>query len=421
MITIQRLDLQGEGVAGELRIARALPGEVVEGAVAGGRIAQPRILTPSPARVAAPCPHYRACGGCALMHADDGFVAAWKAQVVARALAARGLAAPFGPTHVSPPGSRRRATLAGRRLKSGALVGFHARASDSLSAIPDCRLLDPRLIAALPALQAVTLAGASRKAELALGVTALQPGLDLAVAGGKPLEAGLRAELAQIAAGAAISRLSWAGETVFQAEAPWVVMGRARVSPPPGAFLQATPQAEAAMVAAVRRALGPARRVADLFAGCGTFALPLAEGAEVHAVEGEAAMLAALDRGWRGASGLRRVTTEARDLFRRPLDPEELARFDALVIDPPRAGAEAQMHRLAQARVPVIAAVSCNPITFARDTAVLAAAGYRLDWVQVIDQFRWSPHVELVARLALPHIPAQSPAPEPPCDTPSPA
>jgi 23S rRNA (uracil1939-C5)-methyltransferase len=176
--------------------------------------------------------------------------------------------------------------------------------------------------------------------------------------------------------------------------------GRARVIPPPGAFLQATAEGEAALLAALYEAVDGAARIADLFAGCGTFSLPLAEQAEVHAVEGGAAMIAALDQGWRQAQGLRRVTTEARDLFRRPLTPDELTRYDAVVIDPPRAGAEAQTAELARSRVPVIAAVSCNPVTFARDAAVLAGAGYRLDWVQVVDQFRWSTHVELVARFS---------------------
>lgn len=411
MIRIERLDLRGEGVAGGLRVARALPGETVEGEAVEGRIGRPRILTPSADRVAAPCPHYGACGGCALMHAADGFVAAWKQEVVARALAAQGLAAPFAALHSSPPRSRRRATLAGRRLKSGAVVGFHGRASAQVVPVPDCRLLDPALMALLPALAEVTGAGASRGGELALTLTALRPAPDLAVTGGKPLDAALRADLARIAAAAGLSRLCWSGETVYQSEAPWLPLGRARVSPPPGAFLQATPQGEAALVAAVRHAVGGAGRVADLFAGCGTFALPLAEGAEVHAVEGEAAMTAALDRGWRGALGLRRVTTETRDLFRRPLRPDELARAEAVVIDPPRAGAEAQVGQIAAARVPVVAMVSCNPVTFARDAQMLVQAGYRLDWVQVIDQFRWSAHVELAARLALAHIPAQPPPP----------
>jgi 23S rRNA (uracil1939-C5)-methyltransferase len=178
-------------------------------------------------------------------------------------------------------------------------------------------------------------------------------------------------------------------------------MGRARVVPPPGAFLQATAEGEAALVRAVRETVGDAGRVADHFAGCGTFALPLAEGAEVHAVEGDAAMLAALDAGWRAAAGLRRVTTEARDLFRRPLLAGELKRFDAVVLDPPRAGAEAQARALAGSGVARVAMVSCNPVSFARDAAILVAGGYRLERVQVVDQFRWSGHVELAARFEL--------------------
>lgn len=403
-LTIERLDLRGDGIAGDLRIARVLPGEQVEGEIVQSRIARPRILQPAPERVTPICLHYRRCGGCALMHAHDGFVAGWKQAVVERALAAQGLAAPFRPILTSPPRSRRRAALSGRRLKSGALVGFHDRASDSVTAVPECQLLDPALIALLPALEAVTLAGASRKGAVALTVTALQPGPDLAVHGGKPLDAGLRADLAGIADAAGLSRLTWDDEPVYQSSAPWLAMGRARVFPPPGAFLQATPQGEAALVAAAREAVSGARRVADLFAGCGTFSLPLAETAEVHAVESAGEMLAALAAGWRQAQGLKQVSTEARDLFRRPLLPDELSRFDALIIDPPRAGAAAQVEEIATARVPVLAMVSCNPVNFARDTRVLADAGYRLDWVQVVDQFRWSAHVELAARLSLPHI-----------------
>lgn len=401
---IERLGLRGEGVAEGIFVARALPGEVVEGEVESGRISQPRIVTPSPERVAAPCRHYKSCGGCALQHASDAFVAEWKQQIVAQSLTAQGLSAPFRPQHTSPAQTRRRATLSGRRLKSGALVGFHARASDTLAAVPDCRLLHPSLLAALPALEEVTLAGGSRKGELALTMTALDGGIDLAVTGGKPLDTALRLALPQIAARHALARLTWDGETLYQAQPPLLTFGRAAVSPPPGAFLQATADGEAVLVAAMLEAVGDARRIADLFAGCGTFALPLAEHAEVHAVEGNADMLAALEAGWRGTTGLKRVTTEARDLFRRPLLPDELARFDALVIDPPRAGAEAQFEQIARAKVPVIGAVSCNPVTFARDAKTLVSAGYRLDWVQVVDQFRWSSHVELAARFSLHHI-----------------
>ena len=400
MTRIERLNLRGEGVAEGVTVARALPGEIVEGEAEAGRIARPKIVTPSADRVAAPCRHYRACGGCALQHASDGFVEDWKTGVVRQALAGQGLEAPFRPTLTSPAGSRRRATLAGRRLKSGALVGFHGRASDSVTAIPDCLLLDPALIAALPALEALVTEGGARKGELRLTVTLYPQGIDVAVEDGKPLDRALRQSLPQIAGAHRLARLTWNGEGLFQDQPPLLAMGRARVSPPPGAFLQATPQGEAALLAAVREAVGAARQVVDLFAGCGTFALPLAETAEVHAVEGAAPMLAALDHGWRNAPGLKKVTTEARDLFRRPLLPDELRAYAAVVIDPPRAGAEAQIAELAQAGVPVIAHVACNPVTFARDARTLVQAGYRLDWVQVVDQFRWSAHVELAARFS---------------------
>ncbi len=404
MITVERLNTRAEGVGGGVSVARALPGEVVEGTPEGGRIAQPKILTPAPERVAAPCRHYKACGGCALQHASDAFVETWKTDVVRQAMAAQGIDAPIRGIHTSPPRSRRRAVLGGRRLKSGALVGFHARASDSVTAIPDCLLLDPALIAAIPALEALVAEGGSRKGEMRLAVTLFEQGIEVSVTEGKPLDKALSLSLPQIAGQFGLARLAWNGEVLLQEEPPVLRMGRARVSPPPGAFLQATPQGEAALLNCVTEAVGDAKQVVDLFAGAGTFTLPLAERAEIHAVEGYAPMLAAMDRGWRNAQGLKRVTSETRDLFRRPLMPDELKRFDAVVIDPPRAGAEAQVAELAKAAVPVIAHVSCNPVTFARDAKTLIAAGYRLDWVQVVDQFRWSAHVELAARFSRPHM-----------------
>ncbi|MFW5642351.1 MAG: class I SAM-dependent RNA methyltransferase [Roseicyclus sp.] len=402
-ITIDRLGHHGDGIAeGPVYAALTLPGEVVAGEIVEGRLAAPRILAPSPDRVAAPCPHFRSCGGCALMHASDGFVARWKTEVIQTALAAHGLAAPMRKIATSPPRARRRATLAGRRTKKGALVGFHARRSETIVPIAQCNVLAPALLATLPALEAITRLGASRAGALALALTLSPSGVDLAVTGGKPLDAGLQAELPRFAD--RFLRLTWNGEPVFADAAPVQRFGAATVTPPPGAFLQATVEGEAALVAAVQEAAGGAKRIADLFAGCGTFALPLASAAPVHAVEGDAALLAALGQGARHAPGLRPVTTEARDLFRRPLGPEELARFDAVVIDPPRAGAEAQTRALAAARVPRIAAVSCNPVTVARDVRLLVAAGYVLDWVQPVDQFRWSAHVELAACFRLPHM-----------------
>ena len=402
-LTIHRLGHQGDGIApGPVFVPLTLPGEVVEGVVEGDRLDAPKILKPSVDRVRAPCGHFKSCGGCGLMHAADDFVAGWKADVIATALAAHGVTAPIRPTLTSPPRSRRRATLAGRRTKKGALVGFHARRSDVIVPILDCHVLARPLTALIPVLAELTQLAGSRTATLGFALTLTEAGIDCAVTGGKPLDADLRAALPQFAD--RIVRLTWGDEPVYAEAAPALRFGTARVTPPPGAFLQATPEGEAALLAAVTEALGNAARIADLFAGCGTFALPLASRAAVHAVEGEAGLLAALDHGARHASGLRPVTTEARDLFRNPILPEDLGRFDGVVIDPPRAGAEAQCRALAASRVPRIAMVSCNPVTFARDAGLLIQGGYRLNWVQPVDQFRWTPHIELVASLSLPHV-----------------
>ncbi len=401
IVTIDRLGHLGHGIApGPIYVPGTLPGEVVEGTPDGDRLLDPKIITPSPNRVKPPCRHARACGGCQLQHASEAFVAGWKQEVVATALAAQGLTTAFLPLVTSPPNSRRRATLSARRTKSGALMGFHARASDTIAEIPDCRLLHPGILAAFPGLQALVLAGGSRTMELSLQVTLTRGGPDVVVTGGKPLDATLRMDLARLVETHAFSRLTWDGETVALRDRPALTMGQATVIPPAGAFLQATQEGEGALLHAVRDALGSQKRVVDLFSGIGTFTLPLAETMEVHAVEGDAAMTKALDLAARTTPNLHRISTETRDLFRRPLEPDELLSFTGAVIDPPRAGAEAQTDRLAQAKLPVIAAVSCNPVTFARDARTLTAAGYRLDWVQVVDQFRWSTHVELVARLS---------------------
>jgi 23S rRNA (uracil1939-C5)-methyltransferase len=402
---IIRLGHQGDGIAqGPLFASMTLPGEVVTGTTDGDRLSDVRIVKPSPARVAPPCRHYKACGGCQVMHASDAFVASWKTDVVRAALFAQGIEAEFRPILTSPPQSRRRAAFSVRRTKKGASAGFHARASDTIIEIPDCQLLLPELKTALPLAEALAISGASRKGELTVQVTQSDGGLDVLVTGGKPLDGPLRMALAAEAERFRLARLVWDDELVGMRLAPVQRFGTARVTPPPGAFLQATAEGEAALLAAVTEAVDGAGRIVDLFAGCGTFALPLAIKAEVHAVEGDAAMIKALDHGWRQTEGLKRVTTEARDLFRRPLLPDELKRFDAAVIDPPRAGAEAQVTELAKAQIGRIAFVACNPVTFARDAKILIAAGYRLEWVQVVDQFRWSTHVELAAAFTAPHI-----------------
>ncbi len=399
-LTIDRLGHKGDGLTSDgLLVPLTLPGERIEGDVANGRVDAPRILTPSRDRVRAPCTHFKTCGGCALQHASDTFMAGWKQKVVETALSAHGLATEFRPIHVSPPQSRRRATLAGRRTKKGALIGFHARRSDTIVPITECHIMRPEFMTVRPALAEITRMGGSRSATLGFTLTWSEAGIDCAVSGGNSLDDNLRLTLPQFAG--QFARLSWDDETVFVEAAPAQRFGPALVTPPPGAFLQATVDGEAALCAAAKEAVSGARNVVDLFSGCGTFTFPLAESAAVHAVEGEPYMIEALDHAMRHTQGLKPITHAVRDLFRRPLLPDELAKFEAAVIDPPRAGAEAQIAELIEAKLPKIAYISCNPVTFARDARQLVDAGYSLDWVQVVDQFRWSPHVELASSFVL--------------------
>jgi 23S rRNA (uracil1939-C5)-methyltransferase len=401
---IERVGHHGDGIAqgpdGQIFIPQMLPGEEVEGDLHGDRLENARIVTPSADRKKPPCTHARTCGGCLMQHASDAFVQDWKMGIVRGALSRQGLEAAFRPTITSPPRSRRRATLSARKTKGGVLMGFHARGSDLIIPVPNCQLLHPDLVAAFPALEALVKIGGSRSTEIDLTITRSLAGPDVAVAGGKPIDAQMRLELARLAETHGIARLTWENEVIALRTAPMQRFGKALVAPPPGAFLQATAEGEAALLSAVTEAVGNARRIVDLFAGSGTFALPLSEQAEVHAVEGDATMMAALEKGWRQAQGLKKVTTETRDLFRRPLEPDEFKGVDAVVIDPPRAGAEAQVAVLSRLTLPVIAMVSCNPITLARDARALVRAGYRIDWIQVVDQFRWSSHVELAARFS---------------------
>ena len=395
---ITRLGHHGDGIAdGPLFAPLTLPGEIVTGQPVGKKLEEIRIIEPSSDRVSPPCRHFKSCGGCQLQHASDAFLEDWKQQVVKTALASNGLETDFLPIAVSPPRSRRRATFAARRTKKGAMAGFHARGSDTLVDIPDCQLLHPDLMAGLPVAKALAQIGASRKHSVSVATTLSESGLDICVTEGKPLDGPLRVELATLAEQYALARLTWEDEVIATRLPPEQVFGDVRVVPPSGTFLQATKDGEEALRHDVQEIVGSSSKVLDLFAGCGTFALPMARHAAVHAVEGDQAMMAALDSGWRMAQGLKKVTHETRDLFRRPLMPDEVAKFDAAVIDPPRAGASAQISELAKSDIPVIAYVSCNPVTFAKDARHLVDHGYRLKALRVVDQFRWSSHVELAA------------------------
>lgn len=364
------------------------------------------LLQPGPGHRAdpPPCGHFGTCGGCTLQHMDDEAYAAWKVGIVRTALDRVGLGdAVLEPLARTPPAARRRARLAALRRGRRVWLGFNERASHRLVDLVGCPILTPRLEALLPPLRAA-LAEALPDGGACDAVAAdLEGGIDLLLVGPKRLERAARERLVRFAETAGIARLSWQADDRAESEpvahrAPVVVrFAGVPVTPPPGAFLQASAQGEAALLAAVRTAIdsgvGSAGKLADLFAGLGTFALPLArDGRSVLAAEGDAPAMAALGK---AGAGLRLVT-ERRDLFGNPLTGKELARFDAVVFDPPRAGAAAQAAALAGSRVPLVVAVSCNPATFARDARKLVDGGYALKRVSPVDQFLWSAHVELV-------------------------
>ncbi|MDB4245332.1 class I SAM-dependent RNA methyltransferase, partial [Amylibacter sp.] len=375
-----------------------LPGEHIEGNVENGRVNSPKIIKPVSDRIKPACKHFKSCGGCSLQHASDTVISDWKIRKTQDALSQVNLHPEFRPIINSKAGSRRRATFAAKRTKKGALVGFHGRASDVIIEISECPISDPILLSGMPAFSQFAILGSSRKAVLRISATVSGNSLDVKIDNGKKLSATEISKFAQICNQFKILRLMWNDDVIAQSNPPSQKMGLADVIPPSGAFLQATKSGEAALIKTVLEIIGPSKRVVDLFAGCGTFALPISSKATVHALEGDANMIAALDSGWRAAGGLHDIKSETRDLFRRPLMPDEFKKIDAIVIDPPRAGAVSQVVEIAKANVGRIAFVSCNPATFARDASILCNNGYNLDWVQVIDQFLWNPHIELVAQ-----------------------
>lgn len=402
--TVLSLGAQADGIAevdGEtIYVPYVLPGERVRIAPEeGGRASLLKVIEPSADRVSPPCSHFTRCGGCTLQHMAPAAYAAWKREQVAVALKARGIETEVTPLVAAPPRSRRRAAFALTRTKKSVTVGYYARGSHDIVLISECPLVVPEIERFIPRLGELVQPGLSRRTRASVLVTSTLNGLDVAVTGGKPLDGPLRAGLGQHAQAVDVARLSWDGEIVAERRTPEIDLSGLRVTLPVGGFLQPTQEGEAVLVRLVRGGLGDARRVVDLFAGCGTFSASLAATSAVHAVEGEKPALAALERAARTYGprlGLKPLTTEARDLARRPLLAEELNKFEAIVIDPPRAGALAQAEEIAKSKVPVVASVSCNPATFARDARALLDGGYRLDCVTPVDQFLWSAHVELV-------------------------
>lgn len=399
-------DLEGKPVfvpltqAGDQVMAR-ITGETAAGF--RGEIIE--LERPGPGRVEPPCPHFGPCGGCALQHLDHDSYRAWKDSLLPRALRQRGLdAEEIRPTTWIGPGTRRRVVLTARGGGQSLRLGFNERYSHKVVDLWHCLIVTPAILEALPPLRVALAAVPSGKQGLTVTLSETESGLDLLLEGEKALDLAAREALAALAEERDLARISWReakGETepLAQRRAPKLTFGGVEVTPPPGGFLQPSREGEAALSDLLRdgRPEG-ATRLLDLFSGCGSFSFPLLGAGSLKAVDGDAAAIAALANAARLPALQGRLETERRDLFRSPYLTEELDAYDAVVFDPPRAGAQAQAEKLAASRVPVVLAASCNPATFARDARILVDGGYRLRWVAPVDQFVWSPHLELVAQ-----------------------
>ena len=410
-VTVERIGGRGDGITDyrgrPVYVPFTVPGDRVRARLEGRRgdgqaASLVEILTPGPSRQAPACQHFGTCGGCALQHLDEAAYHEWIRDRVSGALERQRLRdVVVAPVIPAAPGSRRRATLAARATASGTVLGFRERRQHRIVDLRVCPVLRPELAAILPPLRDMLgrILRPGESAEIAL--TALESGIDATIAASADPDLAARETLAAFAESADLARLSWktgkaSAEPVAQRRPCTIVFGGVPVSVPSGAFLQASRDGEAALVRLVTDAAGRAGRVADLFAGLGTFGFPLAKTASVHAIDSDGEALDALRAAVNRAGMTSRLAVEDRNLFRDPLTADELSGFDAAVFDPPRAGAAAQAEQLAGSGVSLVVGVSCNPVSFARDAATLVGGGYRLEGVTPVDQFLWSEHIELV-------------------------
>ena len=415
-VTVTRVGTDGDGIAVQpdgtpLYLPLTLPGETVTARPlsrhGGGWLGETvSILDPSPARIEAPCPHFGACGGCVLQHWDAAGYQAWKTGLLEAALKRAGYdTSTIEPLATGKPGERRRMDLAARRMPGGVRLGLHRLRSTEVTDLTECPVLHPALFGLLSPLRTLLIRLQGLRREASVVANLLDNGVDLLLRTDADLPLADRQALTAFARAQDISRIAWARggdlpEPICTLRPPTTILSGVAVSPPPGGFLQATHAGEAAIVAAVLAGLPdklPARaRVGDLYAGCGTLTFALAQRVRVAAFEGDAATAAALRAAANQAGLAGRVEASQRDLARQPLMPAELARFAAVVLDPPHAGAAAQTAQIAAAKVPVVSYVSCNPSALARDARLLRDSGYRLLSASPIDQFLWSSRLESV-------------------------
>jgi 23S rRNA (uracil1939-C5)-methyltransferase len=409
-LVIDHVGHRGDGVAfadgQNVYVPYTLGGETVEVAPVPGHHPDRRHLLQveraSPERVTPFCPHFGTCGGCAIQHWETERYRAWKRDIVIETLAQAKLACEVYPLIDAHGLGRRRITLHARMGTHDVLkVGFAAANSHDIIPVDRCPILDPGLSGALDAGWAVAEPLISIGKPLDIQITTTNSGLDIDVRGSGPLPAPMIATLSRIAEQHRLARLTRHGELVLMRTPPTITIGTAQVTLPPGSFLQATVAGEETLAALVAEHCRRAKHIADLFCGVGPFALRLAAKARIAAFDNDEGAVTALQKAATSTSGLKPIKAQARDLFRRPLMPQELRDYEAIVFDPPRQGAQAQVLQLAASKIPVVVAVSCNVATFARDARILVDGGYRLEGVTPVDQFRHTPHVELVARFVL--------------------
>jgi 23S rRNA (uracil1939-C5)-methyltransferase len=405
-LAIERLGHRGDGMAngpvGPIYVPYTLPGDIVDAENVAGhpdRRHLLRVVAPSPDRVAPFCPHFGVCGGCAIQHWRESLYRVWKRDLVVAALRHVGIAAPVDDLIEAHGAGRRRAVFHARRgTKEIVEVGFAALRAHTIVPIDRCPVLDPGMADAVEIAWEIADILKPQGKPLDIHITATDNGLDIDIRGSGPLTVESTAALARLADTTRAARITRHGELIAQVAPPAITMGRAKVVLPPGSFLQATTLGEETLARLVMRHAEKAKVVADLFCGVGPFALRLAEQTRVSAWDSDRKAIEALGRAAAATSGLKPVAAAARDLFRRPLVPEELRSFDTVIFDPPRQGAEAQAREVARSSVANVIVVSCNPSTFARDARLLCDGGYRLERVTPVDQFKYTAHVEIAAQ-----------------------
>lgn len=401
-VRITGLGVEGDGVAtnaaGEqVFIPQALPGEVWR--IYEGYAPEPVELLPERRRL--PDPKDEPCGGCVARHMPMAMYQDWKREFLVRALRQQGIATEIQPLITVPEHSRRRATFNAQHIGGMMRIGYHGRRSHDLVSAEECPVLDKRIVALLPALAQLAEVVAARDDTPRISITLTDTGADVDVEGREDkLNARARTRISEITAAARMARVSVGGVPVIERQAPVLHFAGKAVTPSPGAFLQAVPQAEQAMIELVTAALGKARHVGDLFCGLGTLTLPIARKSRVLAYDADRTSITVLNEAQRKNQGLKPIKAAPRDLFRDPLSLLEMKELDAVVLDPPRAGAKAQCERIAGTKIKRVVMVSCSPATLARDLRILIDGGYRLDAVTPIDQFLYSPHLEAVAVLS---------------------